>query len=109
MDASSNYSTKSHIFKRRVPTKELEAEFDRNKVDFDKKADEKSNNINIRKTVKISYDGKQFLIRIPNEISSYYNLKKGDELEILIEPDNVPGANRLENPLVLKVIKDGTA
>lgn len=42
--------------------------------------------IDIIKEVKIQHDGNQFTIKIPKEISNFYNLKKGDRLKLIIKP-----------------------
>jgi hypothetical protein len=39
----------------------------------------------IEKTVTISFDGKQFLVRIPNEISDFLKLKKGNKLKFILD------------------------
>lgn len=38
----------------------------------------------IEKTVSVNYDGKQFFIRIPKEISDYFKLKKKDSVKFII-------------------------
>lgn len=42
--------------------------------------------VDIVKEVKIQYDGKQHMIKIPKEISSFYNIKKGDEFRFVVKP-----------------------
>lgn len=39
----------------------------------------------IVKSASISYDGKQFLIRIPREISRFFNLKKGGHMKLTVD------------------------
>lgn len=39
----------------------------------------------IRKKVKLSYDGRQLMIRIPREIAEFYELQKGDVIEITVK------------------------
>ncbi len=43
-----------------------------------------------KKTAKIAFDGKQFLIRIPNEIASLKKMKKGDTLEFTLHIPQEP-------------------
>ncbi|MDK2947431.1 MAG: hypothetical protein PWQ63_591 [Methanolobus sp.] len=90
----------------RIPINELNAEFLKKRKSHTEETDILQNNNEIKKKVKISYDGKQFLIRIPNEISKYYNLRKGDEVEIIIEETKNTNENIREVPITLKVIED---
>jgi len=39
----------------------------------------------IEKIVSISYDGKQFLLRIPNKISDFLNIHKKDKVRLTID------------------------
>lgn len=39
----------------------------------------------IEKEVRIQHDGKQLFVRIPTEISSYLNAKKGDLFKFIVE------------------------
>jgi hypothetical protein len=41
----------------------------------------------IEKTVTISFDGDQFLVRIPKKISDLLEMKKGDKVKFLV---NIP-------------------
>lgn len=42
--------------------------------------------VDIIKEVNILYDGRQNLIKIPKEISRFYNIKKGDKLRLIVKP-----------------------
>ncbi len=42
--------------------------------------------VDIVKDIKIQYDGKQYMIKIPKEISSFYNIKKGNEFRFIVKP-----------------------
>lgn len=42
------------------------------------------------KSAKIAFDGKQFLVRIPTEISGIKKMKKGDKLEFIVEIPPAP-------------------
>tara|TARA_Y100000310_G_scaffold302836_1_gene340605 strand:- start:6090 stop:6317 length:228 start_codon:yes stop_codon:yes gene_type:complete len=39
----------------------------------------------INKVSSVLYDGKQFMIKIPIEISRFFKLKKGDKFEFFID------------------------
>ena len=41
-------------------------------------------NVDIVKEVSVLFDGRQFLIKIPREISNFYELKKGDKLKLVV-------------------------
>ena len=41
----------------------------------------------IEKVAKISYDGDQYLVRIPKEISNLLDIKKGDKIKFIV---NIP-------------------
>ena len=43
-------------------------------------------NLDIKKEVTILFDGKQFMIKIPKEISEFYNLKKGKKMKLVVKP-----------------------
>ena len=49
----------------------------------------------LTKTVKVSYDGKQFSIKIPASLAIELNLKKTDKFEIFIEDKNTLKLKRL--------------
>lgn len=42
--------------------------------------------LSIKKEVSVLFDGKQFMIKLPKEISDFYDLKKGDKLCLKVEP-----------------------
>jgi cold shock CspA family protein len=63
--------------------------------------------LTIRKEATLNYDGRQFFVRIPSEISKFYSLKKGDKVELSIENDDT-SKKRREIILSLKVIEDAT-
>lgn len=93
----------------RIPINELNAEFLKKRKSNIEETDILQNSNEIKKKVKISYDGKQFLIRIPNEISKYYNLRKGDEVEITIEEAKTTNEHIRGKPITLKVVEDVNA
>jgi len=68
---------------------------------FDFEADE------IKKKVKVSYDGRQLMIRLPREISEFYDLKKGDALELSLHISASDERSNREIPMELKVIDNG--
>ena len=41
-------------------------------------------NVDIVKEVSVLFDGRQFLIKLPREISNFYELKKGDKLKLVV-------------------------
>lgn len=43
--------------------------------------------IAIKKDVTILFDGKQFMIKIPKEISNFYNMKKGKKIRLIVKPE----------------------
>lgn len=87
--------------KHRYPTEELEKDLDNHRWRLDPKY--KPDYLNVQKKVKVSYDGKQFLIRIPNEISNFYRLKKGDEVEVFLKVDEEYFTEAREIPLFIKI------
>jgi len=54
----------------------------------------------IDKTVNTFYDGKQFMIKIPTEISNYLNIKKGYKIRFFVSTKE----NVLESTTSLTVI-----
>ncbi len=40
----------------------------------------------ITKEVAILFDGKQFMVKIPKEISDFYDLKKGKKIRLVVKP-----------------------
>lgn len=55
----------------------------------------------ILKRVKISYDGRQFMIRIPREIAEFYKLKKKDIIEMSIKISG--GSPSRDIPMMIRV------
>jgi len=47
-------------------------------------------NVNIEREVSVLFDGRQFLIKIPKEISQFYDLKKKDKIKLIIEIKEPP-------------------
>jgi hypothetical protein len=78
--------------------------------DFLKEQNEDANfSLTIRKEATINYDGRQFFVRIPSEISRFYRLKKGDKAELLVEADEDLSQNEHRKiVLSLRVIENGT-
>ena len=65
----------------------------------DEEKRKKNHTIPIEKSAKIQYDGKQFLVRIPKEIESFYNISKDKKLKFkfIIEPiEKGKGINSFE-------------
>ena len=63
----------------------------------------------IKKRAKISYDGRQLMIRIPREVAEFYALEKGDVVELSIQiAAEDPRPNR-EIPMELRVVEKGSA
>lgn len=53
--------------------------------------------VDIIKEASILYDGRQFLIKIPREISRFYNIKKKDKFRFVIKPTaKGEGINKFE-------------
>ena len=53
--------------------------------------------LDIVKDATILFDGKQFMIKIPKEISEFYRLKKGQKFRLKVSPFNVAeGQNSFE-------------
>ncbi len=48
--------------------------------------DQINSSLAIVKDVAILFDGKQFMVKIPKEISEFYNLKKGSKLRLIVKP-----------------------
>jgi hypothetical protein len=42
--------------------------------------------LSIVKDVSILFDGKQYMIKIPKEVSEFYNLKKGKKMRLKVTP-----------------------
>lgn len=61
----------------------------------------------IRKRVKLSYDGRQLMIRIPREIAEFYALEKGDLVEMMVEISAEDTRPSREIPMELRVVEKG--
>jgi hypothetical protein len=56
----------------------------------------------ITKRVKLSHDGRQLMLRFPREITEFYNLKKGDHIELVVKiPPNMGSVREI--PMQVKV------
>ena len=42
--------------------------------------------VDIIKTANILFDGRQFMVKLPQEISRFYNIKKGDKFKFDVKP-----------------------
>ena len=47
-------------------------------------------NVDIVKEVSVLFDGRQFLIKLPREISNFYELKKGDKIQLRVNVKQPP-------------------
>ena len=57
----------------------------------------------ITKRVKLSHDGRQLMLRFPREITEFYNLKKGDHIELVVKiPPNMGSVREI--PMQVKDI-----
>jgi len=61
----------------------------------------------IKKRAKISYDGRQLMIRIPREIAEFYALEKGDLVEMMVEISAEDTRPIREIPMELRVVEKG--
>lgn len=43
-------------------------------------------NADIKKIVSVLFDGRQFLIKLPSEITKFYDIKKGDKIILNVKP-----------------------
>jgi hypothetical protein len=59
----------------------------------------------IEKDVKISYDGRQLMIRIPREITDFYKLKKGDAIKIVIRLSGDDKRSNREIPMEVSIVE----
>ena len=41
--------------------------------------------VNIDKSMSILWDGRQFMVKLPKELSEFYKIKKGDKLRFIID------------------------
>ncbi|KQC05725.1 MAG: hypothetical protein APR53_06285 [Methanoculleus sp. SDB] len=60
----------------------------------------------IQKTVRLSYDGRQMMIRIPREIASFYDLKRGDKVDLTIRIAASDERPNRKIPLEMVVVED---
>lgn len=58
----------------------------------------------IVKTAKISYDGKQFLVRIPTEIARLFEIKQGQYLEFTVD---IPYFQEKKERVAVVTVKNG--
>jgi len=56
----------------------------------------------VRKEATISFDGRQFLARIPSEVSQILDIKKGDKLEFEIRMPPPHSKQEIKTTLTLK-------
>lgn len=61
-----------------------------NKKKAEKTIEEIKPNVDIVKEVSVLFDGRQFLIKLPREISNFYELKKGDKLKLKVNVKQPP-------------------
>ena len=47
-------------------------------------------NVDIVKEVSVLFDGRQFLIKLPREISNFYDLEKGDKIKLIVNVKEPP-------------------
>ena len=54
-------------------------------------------NLAIIKEATILHDGRQFVVKIPKEISDFYSIKKKDKFKFIVNPiDKKKGVNSFE-------------
>lgn len=55
-------------------------------------------NVDIVKHATVQFDGKQFMIKLPKEIAEFYDMKKGDTIELVvcIDPEKNNHTNTFE-------------
>ena len=53
-------------------------------------------NIDIIKYATVQYDGKQFMIKLPKEITEFYKLKKGDTIKLAVRIDTQGNDHKTE-------------
>lgn len=61
-----------------------------NKKKAEKIREEIKPNVDIVKEVSVLFDGRQFLIKLPKEISNFYELKKGDKIRLRVNVKQPP-------------------
>jgi len=59
----------------------------------------------IQKTVTISHDGKQFMIRLPKEISDFLSIKKKDKLQLTVNIHETFFPEHKNIPMTMQVIE----
>ncbi len=68
----------------------MSKEISTNKKKAEKIKEQIKPNVDIVKKVSVLFDGRQFLIKLPREISNFYNLKKGDKLRLRVNVKEPP-------------------
>lgn len=58
----------------------------------------------IRKTVSISYDGNQYLVRIPKKISDLFHLTKKSKLNFIVDVPSV--VDKHEQIMVVEIVEE---
>jgi len=58
----------------------------------------------IEKDVKLSYDGRQLMIRIPREITEFYELKKGDTIRMIVKISAEDKRSNREIPMEVLIV-----
>ncbi len=61
-----------------------------NKKKAEKIKEEIKPNVDIIKEVSVLFDGRQFLIKLPREISNFYELKKRDKIQLRVNVKQPP-------------------
>jgi hypothetical protein len=59
----------------------------------------------IEKKVKLSHDGRQLMIRIPREITDFYNLKQGDSIKMIVKISAEDKRSNREIPMEIMVME----
>jgi len=59
----------------------------------------------IEKEVKLSYDGRQLMIRIPREITDFYSLKKGDSIKMTVKISEEDQRASRQIPMEITVVE----
>ena len=62
----------------------MKKEISTNIKEAEKIKDQLKPNVDIVKEVSVLFDGRQYLIKLPREISNFYELKKGDKLRLTV-------------------------
>lgn len=66
------------------------------------KNDELDREVNIDKELNILHDGKQFMVKIPKEVSEFLKIEKGDKFRFIIDMPEDPGEKPKLNFEVIK-------